>query len=296
MHFQTFSIVVGTRACNAHCPFCISKQTGLFGTPIKVNWRNFHIACNLAHKANTTTVLLTGKGEPTLYPGHVTDTLRGLRDYKFPLIEMQTNGITMAANEPEMVKNAGIDMDTYLYQWYSLGLTTIALSVVHWEEEYNRRIYNPNGKHYSLSLLIDKLHKIGFSVRLCVMMLKGYIDTPFAAGKMIGFCQNNKVEQLTFRNIYLSEVTDNPSVTQWTKNHALSETELGEIVKGIRGTGTLIQHLMHGMDVYDVKGQNVCLGNCLTHDTNGKDEFRSLIFFPEGSLYYDWQYKGARIL
>ena len=66
MHFQTFSIVVGTRACNASCPFCISKQTGLFGTPIKVNWRNFHIACNLAQKANTTTVLLTGKGEPTL--------------------------------------------------------------------------------------------------------------------------------------------------------------------------------------------------------------------------------------
>ena len=107
MHFQTFSIVVGTRACNAHCPFCISKQTGLFGTPPTVNWRNFHIDCNLAQKANTTTVLLTGKGEPTLYPDHITDTLNGLRDYKFPLIEMQTNGILMAEDSDAIISICG---------------------------------------------------------------------------------------------------------------------------------------------------------------------------------------------
>ena len=287
MHFQTFSIVVGTRACNAHCPFCISKQTGLFGTPVKVNWRNFAIACRLAVKANTTTVLLTGKGEPTLYPDHVTDTLKGLHSYKFPLIEMQTNGMTMANGQ---VSNEQLE------QWYDLGLTTIALSVVHYDELRNAEIYNPKGQHYSLALLIDKLHKIGFSVRLCVMMLKGYIDTPEKVDQMIGFCERNKVEQLTFRNIIASDVTDSPEVSEWTKTHALEFHEVQNITRGIQGTGTLIQHLMHGMDVYDVYGQNVCLGNCLTRDTNGKDEFRSLIFFPDGSLFYDWQYKGARIL
>jgi molybdenum cofactor biosynthesis enzyme MoaA len=287
MKFQTFSIVVGTRACNAHCPFCISKQTGLFGTPIKVNWRNFHIACNLAQKADTTTVLLTGKGEPTLYPDHVTDTLKGLRDYKFPLIEMQTNGMAMANGQLS---------NEQLEKWYDLGLTTIALSVVHYDELLNREIYNPKGQHYSLALLIDKLHKIGFSVRLCVMMLKGYIDTPSKVDQMIGFAERNKVEQLTFRNITPSEVTDDPDVTEWTKAHALEFYEVQNIVRWVEGAGTLIQHLMHGMDVYDVGGQNVCLGNCLTRDVNGKDEFRSLIFFPDGSLYYDWTYRGARIL
>jgi len=289
MKFQTFSIVVGTRACNAHCPFCISKQTGLFGTPIKVNWRNFHIACNLAQKANTTTVLLTGKGEPTLYPDHVTDTLKELRDYNFPLIEMQTNGIKMA--------EASSGMDSKLVEWYKLGLTTIALSVVHWDSEFNRRVYDPKSHtYYDLGALISKLHKIGFSVRVCVMLLKGYVDTPSQVSKMIDFASVNDVEQLTFRNIHAIEVTDNPAVTQWTRDHSLSKAEFAEIAKGIQGTGTLIQHLMHGMDVYDVAGQNVCLGNCLTNDTNGKDEFRSLIFFPDGSLFYDWQYKGARIL
>jgi molybdenum cofactor biosynthesis enzyme MoaA len=287
MHFQTFSIVVGTRACNASCPFCISKQTGLFGTPIKVNWRNFHIACNLAQKANTTTVLLTGKGEPTLYPDHITGTLEGLRDYKFPLIEMQTNGMTMAGGKVTTEQ---------LTRWYDLGLTTIALSVVHWDSKLNKSIYTPNGEHYDLGALISKLHGIGFSVRLCVMMLNFYIDSPDKVRKMIDFAQGNKVEQLTFRNITASEMPLDTEVSAWTLDHALPKKTLGAITDYVEINGTLIQRLMHGMDVYDVNGQNVCLGNCLTLDSSQKDDLRSLIFFPEGSLYWDWQYKGARIL
>ena len=288
MKVQTFSIVIGTKACNASCPFCISKQTGFFGTPIKVNWRNFAIACKLAQKAETTTVLLTGKGEPTLYPDHVTETLKALQTYDFPLIEMQTNGITIGD---------GTISTEQLKTWYDLGLTTIAISVVHWDWERNREIYRPNKPEYpSLPVLISRLREIGFSVRVCAMFLKDYIDTPEKVREMIRFCKVNNVAQLTFRNITASEVTDNPAVTQWTKDHAIPTLDLQWIVNSVSGEGTLLQHLMHGMDVYDVGGQNVCLGNCLTRDTNQTNEFRQLIFFPEGSLYWDWQYKGARIL
>ena len=287
MHVQTFSIVIGTKACNAQCPFCISKQTGFFGTPIKVNWRNFAIACKLAQKAETTTVLLTGKGEPTLYPDHVTETLKALQAYDFPLIEMQTNGLTIAEGK--------VTNDT-LQTWYDLGLTTIAISVVHWDAAVNKEIYCPKGTHYDLAALIAKLQGIGFSVRVCAMFLNNFIDCPERVGQMIKFCKTNKVAQLTFRNITASEVTEHPEVTQWTKNHALSSAQLYEIVESAKEHWTLLQHLMHGMDVYDVDGQNVCLGNCLTRDTNQTNEFRQLIFFPEGSLYWDWQYKGARIL
>jgi len=287
MHVQTFSIVIGTKACNAQCPFCISKQTGFFGTPIKVNWRNFAVACKLAQKAETTTVLLTGKGEPTLYPDHVTETLKALQSYDFPLIEMQTNGLTIAE---------GKVTDETLQTWYELGLTTIAISVVHWDAARNKEIYCPNGTHYDLAALIAKLQGIGFSVRVCAMFLNDFIDCPERVGQMIKFCKTNNVAQLTFRNITASEVTNNPAVTGWTRTHALRQSVLEEIVCHIHCNGTLLQHLMHGMDVYDVNGQNVCLGNCLTRDVDQKNEFRQLIFFPEGSLYWDWQYKGARIL
>lgn len=287
MHIQTFSIVIGTKACNAKCPFCISKQTGFFGTPIKVNWRNFAIACKLAKKANTTTVLLTGKGEPTLYPDHVTETLKSLQDYDFPLIEIQTNGLTMAS---------GKVTNEQLQTWYDLGLTTIAISVVHWDADYNKEIYCPEGTHYDLAALIAKLHGIGFSVRVCCMFLNDFIDCSERVGQMIKFCKKNNVAQLTFRNITASDVTTDPVATQWTRNHALSSATLNDIVTQFQKQATLLQHLMHGMDVYDVDGQNVCLGNCLTRDTNAPNEFRQLIFFPEGSLYWDWQYKGARII
>ena len=65
MEIQTFSIVVGTRACNASCPFCVSRMTGFGKLPKArvINERNFRKACLLAERAGSTTVLMTGKGE-----------------------------------------------------------------------------------------------------------------------------------------------------------------------------------------------------------------------------------------
>ena len=68
MKFQTFSIVTGTMACDAKCPYCISGLTNQQGLTMKkpaINWRNFDIACRLAEKAGVTTAMLTGKGETT---------------------------------------------------------------------------------------------------------------------------------------------------------------------------------------------------------------------------------------
>ncbi len=285
MHFQTFSVVVGTRACNAHCPFCISKQTGL-PKPTEVNWRNFRVACKLAKQTDTTTVLMTGKGEPTLYPELITKHLLELDKFQFPLIELQTNGIQIANGK----------LDEFLPTWYNLGLTTIALSVVHYENKKNAEIYQPGKDTYNnLEVLIHKLHQIGFSVRLCVMLLKGYIDTPEKVATMIGECKQLGVEQLTFRNIKAANVTSDDGVTEWTREHALNDLQVVSINQYVQNYGTLLHRLMHNTVIYDVGGQNVCLGTCLTQDPDQND-FRQLIFFPSGDLFWDWQYKGARIL
>ena len=99
MKIQTFTIVAGTAACNAKCPFCISKMTPKQGVSFKepeVNWRNFAKACRLAQVNNVSTVLFTGKGEPTLYPEQITQYLKELQPYNFPLIELQTNALVFA--------------------------------------------------------------------------------------------------------------------------------------------------------------------------------------------------------
>jgi len=285
MHFQTFSVVVGTRACNAHCPFCISKQTGL-PKPTEVNWRNFRVACKLAKQTGTTTVLMTGKGEPTLYPELITKHLKEMAPFDFPLIELQTNGIRIASGE----------LDEFLQSWYEQGLTTIALSIVHFDDRKNAEIYQPGSDTYTnLEVLIHKLHQIGFSVRLCVMLLKGFIDSASRVKTMIEECRQLGVEQLTFRNIKAANVTSDDGVTEWTREHALPEWEVQAINTYVRENGTLLHRLMHNTVIYDVGGQNVCLGTCLTQDPE-QDDFRQLIFFPSGDLFWDWQYKGARIL
>ena len=61
-----------------------------------VNWRNFRIACRLAERCGVTTAMLTGKGEPTLFPEQITKYLEVLGEFRFPLVELQTNGIRLA--------------------------------------------------------------------------------------------------------------------------------------------------------------------------------------------------------
>ena len=52
--------------------------------------------------------------------------------------------------------------------------------------------------------------------------------------------------------------------------------------------------LVHGAQVYDIEGQNFCLSDCLTINPESK-EIRTLIFYADGSIFYDWQYQGARL-
>ena len=153
------SIVCGTTACNAHCPFCVSKTTPNVNLPTSVNTRNLNIACRLAEKAGATTCLITGKGEPTLYPDMITDYILYVKNY-FPFIELQTNGI-----ELDNLNERG-----YIKYWYSIGLTTICLSAVSIDQYQNKEIY---GEGYPLiSPLARKLSDIGLTVRLSVMLCK----------------------------------------------------------------------------------------------------------------------------
>jgi len=86
--------------------------------PEMINLRNLKIACMLAEKSGATTCLITGKGEPTLYPDLITEYIEAVND-TFPFIELQTNGINLKKIKEETLR-----------RWYGLGLTTVCLSAV----------------------------------------------------------------------------------------------------------------------------------------------------------------------
>ena len=299
MQIQTFSIVAGTAACNARCPFCISKMTPLMGIDelltkdLPINEHKFRTACRLAWRAGCVTAMFTGKGEPTIYPKQITRYLQlmeaNLGIYNFPIIEMQTNGILLH-DRPEIYTD-------HLKQWLDLGMTTLAVSIVHYDPAMNRLIYLPYKDEYiDLPKLIEFLHKLGFSVRLTCIGIKDFIDGPEKLKQLMAFAKANGVEQLTFTPATKPRAEDarNP-IWVWTNENHLMHHQIEAIVRYVESNGSHLWTLSHGAKVYDVGGQNLCLNECLTVQPE-KPELRNLIFFPDGKLMPYWQFEGARLL
>jgi molybdenum cofactor biosynthesis enzyme MoaA len=254
-----------------------------------VNWRNFKIACATAERARATTAMLTGKGEPTLWPNLITEYLLRLNHPKliFPIIELQTNGIGIARGQIH---------DSYLERWYRLNLTTIGISVAHYDPKKNKEIYLGNkGSYPSLPKLIKKLHGFGFTVRLCCVAAVGYIDSANEVMNMVEFARDNNVEQLTVTPINAPTASEDAGAAEWTKKHKLQENIVRAIVEHLDRVGTRDRKLLHGGVVYDVSGQNICLNNCLSQEVGDERELRNLIFFPDGHLRPRWDLKGSII-
>lgn len=290
------SIVVGTKACNAKCPFCVSRMTGfdeVIQVGSEINELNLRKACRFAQLHQTDTVLLTGKGEPTLYPDEISRYLELLKPWDFPFIEMQTNAIEfgrLARGERSKIK--GLDRHL-LHAWRMFGLNTIAISNVGQVHDWNREVY---GDIYGdLAPTIAFLRSFGFTVRLCTMMLDGFIDSPPRIEELLAFCKQNGVAQLTVRPIRKPKATHDGEASDYVAKRGVSEAQEAEVVQYVKEQATLLRTLMHNTKVYDMGGQNICLSDCLT--VGGADEdIRTLIFYSDGTLSYDWQYDGAILL
>ena len=291
MKFSLLSLVAGNAICNARCPFCISKMTPAVGVSTRkpeVDWRNFHKAALLASRSDTQTVMITGKGEPTIFPDQITDYLEALQKYEFPFIELQTNGILLQQREAQYLP--------FLERWHDLGLTTISVSVVHYEAEANRKIYLPSASSYiDLPGLINLLHENDYTVRLSVTLCSGYIDSPYNLESMIAFSKDHAVEQLAIRPVTKIHESSDSEVHKWITTHEISVERLHEIGNWVRERGTHLFTYPHGAELFDIHGQNICITNCLTKSI-GSSEVRQLIFFPNGTLSFDWEYSGAILL
>lgn len=291
MKFKTFSIVAGSTACNARCSYCVSKMTPEQGVSLKeskVNWRNFRVGARLAKQSRIDTAMITGKGEPMLFPRQISSYLDALQEFEFPFIELQTNGILFSEQREKY--------DDFARDWYEKGLTMPAISIAHYNPEKNRQIYSPHKKSYiDLPELVRYLHNIGYSVRLSGVLLDGFIDNASELEKLVMFAKENKVEQLTIRPVNKPKQSENQEVFNWVSQNHLKPEQLEELSSYLEKNGERILELPFGGIVYDVSGQNVCFTNSLTHEKD-PEKVRQLIFFPDGHLRYDWERQGAILL
>lgn len=287
MKIQTMSIVIGGNKCNAHCPFCVAKMTQEMKYNSKNKFKNFDNALRLAEIGGVTTVLLTGKGEPTLYPDLITEYLEVMfDDYKnysmFPFVELQTNGIELFKLEEE------------LKLWRGLGLTTICLSNMGYDHGYNEKIFSKNYNH--IGEMVPWLDDLGFTVRLTTMLsFRGIYQIP-EVERMIEYARTIGAKQLTMRDLKFPKNYRNSAPYEYVMNNRLGGTRINCIRAWLDHKGTKVMKLAHGAYVYDVNGQNVCLADCLTTDQNSWENIRQIIYWPDGTIGYDWSYKGANLL
>lgn len=286
MKISTLSIVCGTEACNAKCPFCVSKMTPTAELPKKFDLsgvkRNLNKTIQFALQSGVSTVLITGKGEPTLFPEHVSQYIFQINN-RFPFIELQTNGITLE-NDDETIGE-------YLKEWYFHGLTTVSISIVSPDAQKNKEIAGLSNR---LVDVIKRIHDHRLAVRINCTMLKGGVDKISDVMNLIEWCKNFKVEQLTIRPVAAPAKPEDPEVARWVEEHIVPVENLEEIYSALRRRGTSLMDLPHNAEIFDVHGQNVCLNNCLTLPRG--EEIRQLIFFPDGHLRYDWAYPGAILI
>lgn len=293
MKTHTFSIVVGTAACNAKCPFCVSKMTQSPASLDLVNVRRFHTACRIVEQARDglVSVLLTGKGEPLLFPIGITQYLKWLQEYRFPLIDLQTNGILLKS----------CDDQGYLNKWAATGLTLVCISITHWEPDHSNSLMGID-RGFDFYKAIEVVHKAGLAARLNCTLTKSGCSTLYDVDTLINCCRREGIEQLTFREVEVPDYVSGPELgdmTNQVRNYAKKEKPVGfanQIRLHLEMKGaTKLMELPHGAVIYDDDGQNVCVSNCLT-STSDPNDIRQIIFFPDGRIAYDWKYKGARIL
>jgi molybdenum cofactor biosynthesis enzyme MoaA len=283
----TLTLIAGTTACNNNCPICISKMTPKHGMDRyhKIDLESFHKACNIAKNFNTENVLITGKGEPTLYPWQITEYLWHLKDYNFDKVELQTEGDVIYNLEDDMLRS-----------WKMMGLDLVALSVYHFDHHKNWQGFGREGDgRPSIEMIVENLKDIGFKVRLSCCMMRGYIDNVPKVVGLINFARDLDVMQLTLRDISRPEKPLNVQIGRNVDELRLTHKELSEIKMYVDEMGTLVRTLPHGASIYELHGQNVSMTTGL--GSIDRDTIRELIYFPYGLLTTSWVHvNGGRIL
>ena len=247
--------------------------------------RKFNIACRVADQARDglITVLLTGKGEPLLWPNEITRYLDCL-NFRFPLVELQTNGILLKSS----------DKKGLLKRWLNNGLTLVCISVAHSDPVISNALMGIR-EEYNFWKDVERLKARGLGVRLNCTMLKSGVRRRDQTESFIKLCAISGVDQLTFREVDMPDDSRNQDVADWVKKE--KPTGAAERLRRYLASigATQLLDLSHGATVYDVDGQNVCVSNCLTSTTD-PDNIRQIIYFPDGRIAYDWKYPGARLL
>jgi len=266
---ENLTISIPNKGCNKNCPYCVSRMTGYVDADFRKMVRNVKKVITTAKSAEITSILFTGKGEPTY--GSSLDMLFTLMDHfkEFPM-ELQTNGIILN-KEPQV-----LDL------LYLKGLDVVAVSMDSVEDFDN---FEP---------LFKEINRLGMVSRITVNVTD--ILKFATVSWYITYCKVNRINQLTFRNIVKPEIIKDNVTANWIDDN-VNTTDYKQILfnlnKFIRADGRLIRTLKNGMQIWDVDGIAITTSDYCIQERDDGDNLRSLVFMEDGHLYTGWGSKAA---
>jgi sulfatase maturation enzyme AslB (radical SAM superfamily) len=277
------SAVIGNGSCNGNCSFCSGKTLGR-GQRNEIlhqtNMRNLEFAIKLSAKYGGWSLSLTSAGEPTCDPDAITEALTIYQKCVkqgayFPNVNIFTNGIIFGDSK---------FCDRYLPIWKELGLTNIVVSVHHYLESEQAKIYGI--KQYPLfKTILQNVKKHGIGVRSTILLRNGGIDTPDKFNIAL-----NTLFDCGYNNI-TSWTVGNPDGTR--NEYTPSRWNVYKIWRWLAKNGKLCHSHEWGGGVYDIDGKIVRLTDYVTKHDPKKDFVRQLVVLQDGGVYYSWIKEGA---
>jgi molybdenum cofactor biosynthesis enzyme MoaA len=243
-------------------------MTGYIDARVDVIQRNIPKVIQVAKSADVTSVLLTGKGEPTMDMPYLLTIIKEFSRV-YP-VELQTNGVRLSQNLVE------------LSQLYLAGLDVLAVSIDSLEQTVDYQD------------LFAAVNKLGMIARITVNITQKVRHVTFP--QLINYCNIHNIKQLTLRKIVAPENPVDLPTVQWIERNAppeLYDSIMDEARTQITLEGKLIRQLAHGFNVYDVRGVSFSYSDYCIQERSLGSNVRSLVFQEDGHLYTSWNSKAS---
>jgi organic radical activating enzyme len=279
MRAQNLTISVPYEGCDKNCPYCVSKMTGYPKSSHTLMARNINKVKRLAHAAQVTSVLITGKGEPCMDRELLQSIVSEFKAYP---VELQTNGCILSVTRAHL--HSPTSNEDAVARLFRAGLNVLALSLDVLED------------FRSFNDLLSHAREVGLVTRVTLNLTDMIpADTPLRT--VLDLCEENCVDQLTFRKIttpnYIVDTKEAYEAKRWIASHTNDE-QFDRMMWEVKELGHhVVRNLPYGAVVYDIDGIAVTGFDYCVQDTNNNEDIRSLIFMEDGHVYTSWNSKAS---
>ncbi|WP_339727400.1 radical SAM protein [uncultured Gimesia sp.] len=217
---RSISLLPVAIGCQAKCSFCFSKSSASVEQD-KGTLSLEHIATLMqaAKLRGAQRAVITGGGEPTLYPRpKLLELIRLAANYFSQKVVLITNGFILT----EM---SAAERFAFLEELQTAGLTTLAISHHHHDPDVNRRIMSLNIDvtriAKSLAQNLDRFPTL--SMRLICVLQKGGVEDAGAIQNFLNWAASLNVQEVCFKELYVSTSVESEyysrPANEWSEAH-----------------------------------------------------------------------------